>query len=157
MVKEHIRKKYHGLAALEMALVLPLLLLLALGAIRYGHMLLLAQEMTNAARNAARTASRADATNQDGIDVARAMLENVGIDPGAAGNTVDVATVALRDDGSWDPAVTAEDQENGNIYVSARIIIPVANVTVLNVPLFTNFEPEGMRFALGINMKKEQY
>ncbi len=58
------RKRYRrGLALVEMALVLPLLLMLTLGAIEYGWMMLRAQELTNIVRHAARLASLPDATN----------------------------------------------------------------------------------------------
>jgi len=66
MMKKLIRReKCHGIALVETALVLPMLLLVSLGAIRYGHIFLRAQEVTNAARNGARVGVRPSSQNID--------------------------------------------------------------------------------------------
>ena len=56
------RKTPRGAAAVELAVVLPLLLLLLMGLMEYGWMFLKAQQISNAARQGARTGARADAT-----------------------------------------------------------------------------------------------
>jgi len=65
-----------GLAAVEMALVLPLLLTLIFGMIEYGWMFLKSQQITNAARQGARVAARADATTGHALtSIAEAMAD----------------------------------------------------------------------------------
>ncbi len=51
-----------GLSTTELALILPVLLWLTFGVMEYGWMFLKMQELTNAARQGARVASRPDAT-----------------------------------------------------------------------------------------------
>jgi len=63
-----------GTTLVEAAIVLPLLLLLTLGAIEYGWLFLNVQWITNAARQGARVAAPAGATAQNGIDVIDALL-----------------------------------------------------------------------------------
>lgn len=52
-----------GTAVVEMSIVLLILMLLTLGAIEYGWMFLKQEQITNAARQAARLAATPDATN----------------------------------------------------------------------------------------------
>ena len=63
-----------GTTIVEAAIVLPLLLLLTLGAIEYGWLFLNAQWITNAARQGARTAAPSGATAQNGVDAIDALL-----------------------------------------------------------------------------------
>ena len=62
---EHLktaRKSRSGIAAIEMALLLPLLLTLVFGMIEYGSLFWRAQQVANAARNGARRGIMAGAT-----------------------------------------------------------------------------------------------
>jgi Flp pilus assembly protein TadG len=62
---EHLttaRKRRSGIAAIEMALLLPLLLTLVFGMIEYGSMFWRGQQVANAARNGARRGIMAGAT-----------------------------------------------------------------------------------------------
>jgi len=62
---EHLktaRKRRSGVAAIEMALLLPLLLTLVFGMIEYGSLFWRAQQVANAARNGARRGIMAGAT-----------------------------------------------------------------------------------------------
>ena len=70
MVTVRRRRKVcrRGLLAAEVALVMPVLLLVTFGAIRYGWFYLKAQQITNAARYGARVAIRANATHQEVLD-----------------------------------------------------------------------------------------
>ena len=54
-----------GVVAVEMALVVPILLMLTFGLIEYGWMFLKSQELTNTVRRGARVAIRADSTTSD--------------------------------------------------------------------------------------------
>ena len=74
-----------GIATLEAALVLPLILLLMMGLIEYGWMFLQLQQVTNAARQGARRGVVIDTTNaevEQAIDflMARAGLGDSGYD-----------------------------------------------------------------------------
>jgi Flp pilus assembly protein TadG len=60
-ISKSLRRR--GTAVVEMAVVLPLLLILTLGTIEYGWMLLCLQEMTGVCEQAGRTAATPTATN----------------------------------------------------------------------------------------------
>jgi Flp pilus assembly protein TadG len=65
---EHLttaRKRRSGIAAIEMALLLPLLLTLVFGMIEYGSLFWRSQQVANAARNGARRGIMAGATATD--------------------------------------------------------------------------------------------
>jgi len=95
------RRCDRGAAAVEFALVLPVLLLLVLGAIDWGYFFFVQQVVTNAAREAARVGSltpydpanvAADATAKNEAEtVATAYIGNAGLS-GAPG--VDVTSAA---------------------------------------------------------------
>jgi len=96
------RPRQFGAAALEFALVLPLLALLVLGGLDWGHYFFTEQVVVNAAREGARAGSLQapdDATAQaDAEAAARAFLYNGGLDPGLAtvAVTVHAESVAVR-------------------------------------------------------------
>ena len=142
MVKA-LKKKARGLATVEMAIVLPLLLLVTMGAIRYGHLFLIAQEVTNATRNGARRAIVPDATNADVEGIVRELMSAAGLDEGDYTLTLpgDVHSIPMGQS------------------VTVQITVPVANVDVLHVPLFTNLEPNNGNWILGatVTMAKEGF
>ena len=140
MVKEWKTKKFRGLATVEMALVLPLLLLVTLGAIRYGHLFLIAQQITNAARNGARVAIRANNPNAD-ADVRATVLQYMT----AAGIPAGQYTLTFPDPTTLPLGAP----------VTVTITVPSANVDVLHVPLFTNFEPANWSLGATVTMAKE--
>lgn len=59
------KKARRGVAAVEMALVLPVFLLVSLGIIEYGRAMMTANLVTNAAREGARVAAINGSTNTD--------------------------------------------------------------------------------------------
>jgi len=59
------KSRFKGLAIVETAIVLPLLLLLTFGVIQYSWLFLKAQQITNAARSGARVAVRYGAIPDD--------------------------------------------------------------------------------------------
>jgi Flp pilus assembly protein TadG len=73
-----------GAAAVEFALVLPVLLLLVLGAIDWGWYFYLREVVTNAAREGARVGS----VHQDGQAAATTYLTNLGLTRGGAVSNV---------------------------------------------------------------------
>jgi len=87
-----------GTALVEMALALLLLMLLTLGAIEYGWLFLKQQQITNAARQAARLASTADATNATVNSQITTLMSSYGLGSSGYATTFswanDVSTVA---------------------------------------------------------------
>ena len=57
------RRGSHGLSLVELAIILPLLLILSSAAIEYGWLFLIQHELTNVSRQAARFASLPDTTS----------------------------------------------------------------------------------------------
>ena len=69
-----------GLALIETALVLVLLVMLVMAAIEYGWMFMKQQQVTNAARHAARVAVTADSTTAEVDAVVTALMTSAGMD-----------------------------------------------------------------------------
>jgi Flp pilus assembly protein TadG len=71
-----------GAAMVEMAIVLPVLLILTLGVMEYGWIFMKVSQINQAARHGVRTAVRPGATEQNVKDaVAAMMLTDVGLQP----------------------------------------------------------------------------
>lgn len=124
MVRKLGRKKYRGVVLVEFALVLTLLLLLTLGAIKYGHLFLKAQLLTNAARAGAREASLANSDWNSVNAIITGHMNAAGM--GGSGY-------------SWTftPAnAFASPSPPSGTAVTVQITVAAANVDVLNVPLF---------------------
>jgi Flp pilus assembly protein TadG len=68
-----------GAAMVEMAIVLPVLLLLTLFLMEYGWVFLRVSQVNMAARHGVRAAVRPDATEQNVIDAVAAMMNDAGI------------------------------------------------------------------------------
>lgn len=80
-----------GAALVEMALILPLFLLVVLGIIEFGRAMMVGQIVTNAARHGTRQAVIDGSTNADVEDEIRQFLqESVGCDPGDVSITIEV-------------------------------------------------------------------
>jgi Flp pilus assembly protein TadG len=122
MVRKLARKKYRGVVLVEFALVLTLLLLLTLGAIKYGHLFLKAQLLTNAARAGAREAALAgsDWNSVNGIITGHMNAAGMG---GSGYSWTFTPTNAFA------PPLSGTA-------VTIQITVAAANVDVLNVPLF---------------------
>lgn len=137
-----LKEKQRGAATVEMALVLPLLLLLTMGAIRYGWLFLKAQQVTNATRMGARTAVLPDAT-VEGVQANIAALMAAG-GMGASGYS---ATITPADIGSLEVGDS----------LTVRITVPVPNIDIMHVPLFTDLEPATWNIGAEVTMAKEGY
>lgn len=142
MVKRRGKIKCSGLSTVEFALVLPLLLLLTLGAIRYGHLFLKAQQITNAARHGARTAVRPDASSDSVLGAVDSLMTVAGM--GASNYEV---TLTPAD-------ITAPQMGES---VTVQITVPCANIDVLHVPLFTDLEPDNWSLGATVTMAKEGF
>lgn len=89
-----------GAAMVEMAIVLTLLMMLTLGAIKYGWLFLTMQRMTNAARHGARVAAALGASIPDAEAQMTGLLGNLTPLPGTSivlddANDVVIATVLV--------------------------------------------------------------
>ncbi len=107
-------------ALVEMALALLLLMLLTMGAVEYGWFFLKQQQITNAARQAARIASTADATNATVTSQVTTLMSSYGM--GSSGYTTtftpsDVSTAAR------------------GTSVSVKISVTYSKVTITNFSL----------------------
>jgi len=137
MVRTKKQTRYRGLAALEAALVFPLLLLLTFGAIKYGWLFLKAQQITNAARHGARIAILPGVTvNDDVLPAIQSLMESAGINSGDYSVTISPADF---------PSAAAGDT------VTIQVTVPCANIDIMQVPLLPSFENLGA----SVTMAKE--
>ena len=131
-IKKEIR--YHGTAVVETAIVLELLLLLTMGAIEYGWIFLKSQQITNAARQAARVAIRPDATNQQVIDTIDDLMDEAGMaDSGYVTEIPDVTSVST----------------GGALTIKVTVLCE--NVALINIPLL----PTPTNLGSTVTMAKE--
>ena len=79
VVRRHKANHSRGTVAAELALVLPVILLVTFGAIRYGWFFHKAQQVTNAARYGARVAIRAGVSTATVENTIHALLDNADI------------------------------------------------------------------------------
>ena len=79
VVRRHKANHSRGAVAVELALVLPVILLVTFGAIRYGWFFLKAQQVTNAARYGARVAIRAGVSTATVESTIHTILFNANI------------------------------------------------------------------------------
>ena len=131
-----IHRKSRGAALLEMAIVLPLLLLLTLGLIEYGWMVMKQSQLSDVTRYAARQAALPNATNASILaNITTAMtsdnLNNSGYT--VTTNPTNVAGVA------------------SGLPVSITISVPYANIGLLNTP----FIPVPTSLSASVTMAKE--
>lgn len=99
------RHHRRALAALEAALVLPLLALLMFGLLTYGLLFLRVQQVTGAARRGARVAVRADATSDDVRNAVDALMLAAGFENSDYSTTLDPADIGNVDTG-WPVTIT---------------------------------------------------
>ena len=108
-----------GIVAVEMALLLPLLLILSFALIEYGWMFLKAQQITNAARQGARIGATPDATTAE-VQTAIDNMMNAG-SMGTSGYAVSIS-----------PAV--EGLSPGET-LTVTVSVPYGNVGLMNLPM----------------------
>lgn len=131
-----LRAHPRGVSTIELAVIMPLLLLLTLGLIEYGWMFLKSHQVTNAARQGARVAARIDAnaaSAQSAVDQAMA----------AGGLSGTGYTVAV------DPADLAT-LEAGQLF-TVSVTVQYANVRLLGITLI----PQPSQLSATVTMAKE--
>lgn len=112
--------RFRGIALMELALILPLVLLLTFGVIEYGWAFTKSAELTNAARHGARVGIRPDATSgQVTADIA-AFLGTAGL--GDSGYSV---TLSPPDVSALDPGET----------FTVNVSVPYAGISLTGFPL----------------------
>jgi Flp pilus assembly protein TadG len=137
------RKKHRrGAMAVEAALVFPLLLLLTLGAIRYGGLFLKAQQITNAARMGARIAILPDSSVDDVQTSISNLMNSANINP-------DDCTVTITPTEIYDLDVGDS--------ITVQVTVPCEVVDIMHVPLFTDLEPNNWSLGAEVTMAKEGY
>ncbi len=109
-----------GLATVELAIVLPLLILLTFGVIEYGWMFLKVQQITNAARQAARVGATPDATATEVNAVVDEIL--AGARMGDAQRTITINPVGFT---------TLEPGEHFTVSVSVRY----SDIALVGLPM----------------------
>jgi hypothetical protein len=139
MVRNTKMKKCSGLAILETAIVLPLLLLVSLGALKYGYLFLRVQEFTNAARNGARVAIRSGATDAEAEVVVDRLMLRAGIPRDWYALTITTQQI---------PHATLDLGQEVVVHIE---ILALENVDILRVPLF----PNPARLGASVTMAKE--
>jgi hypothetical protein len=97
------RPRHRGTTLVEMAVVFPLLLMVTLGALKYGWLFLRAQQITNAARQAARMAILPDANLDEvkaaiGFFMAGAGFKTYTLDPALVSVAGPIVTIGIRVD-----------------------------------------------------------
>ncbi len=110
-----------GATLVEMAVVFPLLLMVTLGAIKYGWLFLKAQQMTNAARQAARMAILPDADLLEVTTAITNLLAGAGITSYTLEPTLSVAgpivTVGIKVDPNTVDLIPGYLPNPENLYV----------------------------------------
>ena len=127
-----------GTALVEMALALLILLLLTMGAIEYGWFFLKQQQITNAARQAARFASTADATDATVSSQITTLMNSYGM--GSTGYTKTY---------SWNPADVSTVARGTSI--SVTISVSYSKLTITNSSLL----PTPATVSATVAMQKE--
>lgn len=122
-------KRRRGTAAVEAALMMPLIMLMTFALIKYGWLFVKVQQVNNAARHGARVAARADSDNGI-IDPEIAALMG-SIWPDGAGSPPDGWYVVTTD-----PVIIDGDLPSGTI-VTITITVPYAGtpLDIMSMPL----------------------
>ena len=136
MIGRRKKVRCRGLAAVEAAIVFPLLILLTLGVIEYGWMFLKAQQITNAARHAARVAVFPDSSNGSVLDEILAVMTLAEMESSGYSVTFTPPDVALIMVG--DP-------------LEVKIKVPWANIGMMNIALL----PGPANIGAATTMSKE--
>ena len=137
-VRTQKKNDRRGAMAVEAALILPLLLMLTLGAIKYGWLFLKAQQITNATRHGARLAILPDSTTED--------VENAIIDILSDGNiSINAGNITIT------PADVSSSAIGDAIEV--RVTILTADIDIMNVSLLPTFTNMGA----SVTMAKEGF
>lgn len=129
-------REERGLAVIEMAIVMLLLLLMTFGLMEFGWLFHRIQQINNAARAGAREVVLPDSSTADAIAVVDQMLGDFGI----SGQTVTVSPGNVQ------------DLESGDL-ITVTVQVPVSNVELLGLFLTDSFL--GSTLSTSVTMAKE--
>jgi len=159
IVRTRKENRCRGAAAVEVALVLPVLLLVTFGAIRYGWFFLKLQQITNAARCGARTAIlyrtvRVDELHGDVMTLISTWLGPNGAKIIEAGENIEddeglKVTFMINDAPSMDIGLAGPQDK-----ITVTITVLAEDVDILPMGLF-KFEPTDWKLGASITMSKE--
>lgn len=142
IVRTQKKKHYRGAMTVEAAIVFPLLLLLTLGAIRYGWLFLKAEQITNAARMGARIAVLPNSTADTVNTAVNNLMIAADINPGDCTVLITPEDIGTLDIGD---------------YVTVRVSVPGNIVDIMPVPLLTELDPNNWSLSAEVTMAKEGY
>jgi Flp pilus assembly protein TadG len=123
---EHARR---GAAMVEMALVLPLFLLLVLGVIEFGRAMMIANLVTNAAREGARMAVLDGSTNTEVNNAVEAFLQS-SIGYGITAADIDVTITVVAAAGNPNPANNVANAISRDL-ITVKVQIPFDKVALI--------------------------
>jgi Flp pilus assembly protein TadG len=136
-----LKRNGRGLATVEMAIVLLLLVMVTMGAIRYGWLFLKVQQITNAARQGARLAILPNVTPTNVTDAIGLLMDAAGMPEASSGYSVAITNGDLSSIG--DP---------NQITVTVRITVPRANIDIMDLALL----PAPTNLGAEVTMAKEE-
>lgn len=117
---------WRGIAAVEMALVLPVFVAMTLGIVEFGRAMMVSQLVTNAARDGARTGSRRGATEAEVITAVNAFLsDSLSVQPEDI--SIDVTVAAGPGNG---PPGTLQNAAPGD-QCTVNVTVPFATVALV--------------------------
>jgi Flp pilus assembly protein TadG len=134
------RARHRGLATVEAALILPILLILTFGMIEYSWMFLKDQNITNTARAGARIGATADGTNAQITAQITSLMTSYNLQNSGY-------TTTIRVNGAAGDAGTAVK----GAMVEVEITVPYANMQVTGMNMF----PVPNTLHAKVAMKKE--
>ena len=125
MKKQQMQPKRRGAAMVEMAMVLPIFLLVLLGIIEFGRAMMVSQLITTAARDAGRLAIMGGSSNAEVEQTVKDFLK-VTLDVNAADVTVTI-TVTASDGGSGGDVVNAQQGD----MCTVQVAVPFDKVSLI--------------------------
>ena len=120
MARDNKRLRHRGVAIVEMAIVLPLLLLLTFAMIEYGWLFSKSQQVTNATRQAAREAALHEATDDEVVQTIIDFMQKSGL--GDSGYTYTIEPGSINN-------------LNRGETVKVEITVPYSSITLTGLPL----------------------
>ena len=113
----------------EMALVLPLFLMLVLGIIEFGRAMMVANLVTNSAREGARMAVLDGSTNTDVNNAVKSFLQSA-IGQGVTTTDIDVTITVTAAAGNPDPANNIANATSRDL-ITVKVQLPFNKVALI--------------------------
>ncbi len=123
---QHARR---GAAMVEMALVLPVFLMIILGIIEFGRAMMISNLVTNAAREGARMAVLDGSTNTDVTSAIETFLQSA-IGSGLSTSDIDVTITVTAAPGNTNPQNNVANSSSKDL-ITVKVQIPFDKVALL--------------------------